>query len=86
MANILLTLKNRAHSTFACLCLAPIFVFVGVNFQLCLTSAFFESETNRPTHLPPNLNAIEKYHVWIHLSFMYKSRKPKVWLFLFFVL
>ena len=32
MANILLTLKNRAHSTFACLCLAPIFVFVGVNF------------------------------------------------------
>lgn len=32
MADNLLTLKNRAHSTFACLCLAPILVFVHVNF------------------------------------------------------
>ena len=30
MANILLTLKNRARSTFACLCLAPIFVGLSV--------------------------------------------------------
>ena len=86
MTNILLTMKNCAHSTFACLCLAAILVFVHVNFWLCLTGAFFETETNRPKHLPPNLHAIEKYHVWIHLSFMYKSRKPKVWLYLFFVL
>ena len=42
-----------------------------------LTPAFFETETNRPKHLPPNLHAIEKYHVWIHLSFMYKIRKRK---------
>ena len=68
MANILLTLKNRAHSTFACLCLAPIFVFVGVNFWLCLTPAFFETETNRPTHLPPNLHAIM-------YGFIYRKRK-----------